>query len=59
MRLSAIVRIEVAKATLYLGKSDAWRGCQVCQNRGLGKVDADLGHEGFQCGIRRAVFRGQ
>jgi len=56
MRLSGIVRIEVAKATLDLGKSDTWRGCQVCQNSLLGKVDADLGHECFQRGVR-AVFR--
>jgi len=58
MRLSGVVRTEVAKATLDLWKSDTWRGCQVCQNSLLGKVDADLGHECFQCGVR-AVFRGQ
>ena len=58
MRLSAVVRIEVAKATLDLWKSDTWRGCQVCQNSLLGKVDADLGNEGFQRGVG-AVVRGR
>ncbi len=58
MRLSGVARIEVAKATLDLWESDTWHGFQVCQNSLPGKVDADLGHECFQCGIR-AVLRGQ
>jgi len=56
--LSGVVRIEVAKATLDIWKSDTWHGCQVCQNRILGKVDADLGNEGFQPGVG-AVIRGR
>jgi len=58
MRLSGVVRIEVAKATLDLWKSDTWRGCQVCQNSLLGKVDADLGNECFQRDIG-TVTRGR
>jgi len=58
MRLSGVVRIEVAKATLDLWKSDTWHGCQVRQNRLLGKVDANLGNEGFQRGVG-AVIRGR
>lgn len=55
MRLSAVVRIEVAKATLDFGKSDTWRGRQVCQNSLLGKVNADLGNECFQRGVGAVV----
>ena len=58
IRLTGVVWMEVAKATLNLWKSDSWCGCQVCQNGLLRKVDADLGHECFQCGVR-AVFRGR
>jgi len=60
MTLSAVVRIEVARrcAALDFWKSDTRRGCQVCQNSLLGKVDADLGHEFFQRGVR-AVTRGR